>query len=159
MQVNGPEGQKSARDKSLAVSVACIAIYLPTPGSIGKTFKLCVLNRWDFNFCVRSSPLRGNELNSARSGSIKLLTQDKSPWSSPHVMRTLRSTSSDINQSSQPTPFYALLVISVLTALSTTFRSINSPNNSTFSHSILPVLFLPYWSFQPYLSHECLPIR
>ena len=27
MQVNGPEGQKSARKKSLAVSVACIAIY------------------------------------------------------------------------------------------------------------------------------------
>ena len=22
-------------------------------------FKLCVLTRWDFNFCVRSSPLRG----------------------------------------------------------------------------------------------------
>ena len=25
----------------------------------GRTFKLCVLTRWDFNFCVRSSPLRG----------------------------------------------------------------------------------------------------
>ena len=24
----------------------------------GRTFKLCVLTRWDFNFCVRSSPLR-----------------------------------------------------------------------------------------------------
>ena len=27
----------------------------------GRTFKLCVLTRWDFNFCVRSSPLRGRE--------------------------------------------------------------------------------------------------
>ena len=26
----------------------------------GRTFKLCVLTRWDFNFCVRSSPLRGS---------------------------------------------------------------------------------------------------
>ena len=42
----------------MAVSVACMAIYWPTPGFKGRTFKLCVLNRWDFNFCVRSSPLR-----------------------------------------------------------------------------------------------------
>ena len=27
----------------------------------GRTFKLCVLTRWDFNFCVRSSPLRVEE--------------------------------------------------------------------------------------------------
>ena len=45
--------------KSLAVSVACMAIYCPTPGFKGRTFKLRVLTRWDFNFCVRSSPLRG----------------------------------------------------------------------------------------------------
>ena len=31
---------------------------LTTPGFTGRTFKLCVLTRWDFNFCVRSSPLR-----------------------------------------------------------------------------------------------------
>ena len=35
-----------------------MAIYWPTPGYKGRTFKLCVLTRWDFNFCVRSSPLR-----------------------------------------------------------------------------------------------------
>ena len=35
-----------------------MAIYWPTPGLKGRTFKLCVLTRWDFNFCVRSSPLR-----------------------------------------------------------------------------------------------------
>ena len=33
-------------------------------------------------------------------------------------------------------------------ALSTVFHSINSPDNSPLSHSVLPVLFLPYWSFQ-----------
>ena len=37
-----------------------MAIYWPTPGYKGRTFKLCVLTRWDFNFCIRSSPLRGN---------------------------------------------------------------------------------------------------
>ena len=47
------------RKKSLAVSVACMAIYCPTLGFKGKMFKLCVLTRWDFNFCVRSSPLQG----------------------------------------------------------------------------------------------------
>ena len=41
-----------------AESIACLAIYWPTPGFKGRTFKLCVLTRWDFNFCVRSSPLR-----------------------------------------------------------------------------------------------------
>ena len=38
-----------------------MAIYWPTPGFKGRTFKLCVLTRWDFNFCVRSSPLRGSK--------------------------------------------------------------------------------------------------
>ena len=42
-----------------------------------------------------------------------------------------------------------LVSISVFTALSTVFHSINSPDNSPLSHhSVLPVLFLPYWSFQ-----------
>ena len=33
-------------------------------------------------------------------------------------------------------------------ALSTVFHSINSPDKSPLSHSVLPVLFLPYRSFQ-----------
>ena len=37
-----------------------MSLYRPTPGFKGRTFKLCVLTRWDFNFCVRSSPLRGS---------------------------------------------------------------------------------------------------
>ena len=55
----------------------------------------------------------------------------------------------DINQPSLPTPFYSVLAsISVFTAVSTVFHSINSPGNSLLSQSVLPVLFLPYWSFQ-----------
>ena len=55
----------------------------------------------------------------------------------------------DINQPSLPTPFYFVLVsVSVFMALSTLFHSINSPDNSSLSHSVLLVLILPYWSFQ-----------
>ena len=44
IQVNGPERSKLARKKSLAVSVACTAIYnWPTPSFKGRTFKFCVL--------------------------------------------------------------------------------------------------------------------
>ena len=51
----------------------------------------------------------------------------------------------DINQPSLPTPFY-----SVFMALSTVFHSINSPDNSPLSHSVLPILILPYWFRQLY---------
>ena len=59
----------------------------------------------------------------------------------------------DIRRLSLPIPFYSYLVsISVFTALSTVLHSINSPHNSPLSHSVLPVLSLPYWSFQLYVS-------
>ena len=52
----------------------------------------------------------------------------------------------DKNQPTLPTPFYSVLVsVSVFRALSTVFHYINSPDNSPQSHSVLPVLFLPYW--------------
>ena len=55
----------------------------------------------------------------------------------------------DVNHPSLPTPFYSVLVsISLFMALSTVFYSINSPDNSPISHSVLLVLILPYWSFQ-----------
>ena len=58
----------------------------------------------------------------------------------------------DINQLSLPNPFSSVLVsVSVFMALSTVFHSINSPDNSPLSHSVVPVLFLPYWSFRQYL--------
>ena len=67
----------------------------------------------------------------------------------------------DINKPSLPTSFYSVLVsISFFMALSTVFHSTNSPNNSRLSHSVLPVLFLPYWPFQLYFylwkSHSAL---
>ena len=59
----------------------------------------------------------------------------------------------DINSPSLPTPFYSVLVsVFVFMALSIVFQSINSPDNARFSHSVLPVLFLLYWSFQLYIS-------
>ena len=52
-----------------------------------------------------------------------------------------------------PTTFYSVLVsISVFVALSTVFHSKNSPDNSPRSYSVLPVLFLPDWSFQRFIS-------
>ena len=59
----------------------------------------------------------------------------------------------DINQPSLPTPFHFVLVsVSTFMALSTVFHSIKSPDNTPLSHSVLPVLFLPCWSFQLYIS-------
>ena len=43
-----------------------MAIYWLTPGFKGRTFKLCVHTRWDFNFCVRSTPLRGTDRQTDR---------------------------------------------------------------------------------------------
>ena len=58
-----------------------------------------------------------------------------------------------INLPSLPTPFYSVLEsVSVFTALSTVLHSINSSDNSPLSHSVLPVLSLPCWSFQLYIS-------
>ena len=75
-----------------------------------------------------------------------------SPRAQIHVVGMLRFMS-DINQLSLPTPFYSVPVsVSVFMALSTVFHSINSPDNSPFSDSVLPVLSLPYWSFQLYIS-------
>ena len=60
----------------------------------------------------------------------------------------------DRNQPNLPTPFYSVLVsVSVFMALSTVFHSINSPDNSPFSHSVLPILSLPYLGpFELYIS-------
>ena len=77
----------------------------------------------------------------------------KSDWIRPHGLSFtgwgVAVYVSDRNQPKLPTPFYSVLVsVSVYMALSTVFHSINSPDNSLLSHSVLPVLFLPYWSFQ-----------
>ena len=54
----------------------------------------------------------------------------------------------DIDQPSLPTPFYSVLLsISVIMALEAVFHSIHSRDHSPLSHSVLLVLFLPYWKF------------
>ena len=59
----------------------------------------------------------------------------------------------DVNHPILPTAFcFVLVSISVFMALSTVFHSINSSDNSPFSYSVIPVLSLPYWSFQLYIS-------
>ena len=79
------------------------------------------------------------------------LYEMQSPWPHLHVVGMLQFMS-DINKLSLPTPFYSVLMsISVFMALSPAFHSINSSDNSPFSHSVLLVLSLPYWSFQLYM--------
>ena len=54
---------------------------------------------------------------------------------------------------SLPTPFYSVLEsLSVFMALLPVFHSINSLDESPFSHPVLPVSFLPYWCSQLYAS-------
>ena len=66
---------------------------------------------------------------------------------------------SDINQPSLPIPFYTVLVsVSVFIVLSTVFHFTKSPDNSPLSHSVLKALFLPYWSFQLYISLRKSPL-
>ena len=68
-----------------------------------------------------------------------------------YFVSLLVPTGSPSHGGSLLTPFYSVLVsVSVFRALSTVFHSINSPHNSLLSHSVLLVLLLPYWSFQPY---------
>ena len=58
----------------------------------------------------------------------------------------------DINQLSLPTPFYSVLMsISVFIALSTVFHFINSPDNSPFSHAVLPVLSFSFSAIYPFM--------
>ena len=57
----------------------------------------------------------------------------------------------DITQSSLPQSFLFCCCVksmSVFVTLSTVFHSINPPDNPPFSLSVLPVLFLPYWTVQ-----------
>ena len=72
----------------MAVSVARMAIYWPTQSYKGRTFKLCVLTRWDFNFCIRSSPLRagggeGGEDKADRGRGGNTRSGNGQAWSSP----------------------------------------------------------------------------
>ena len=73
--------------------------------------------------------------------SAQFLTWALFPWAHLYVVRMIRFMF-DINQPSLPTPFYSVPVsVSVFMALSTVFHSINSPDNSPLSRSLLPLLF------------------
>ena len=88
-----------------------------------------------------------------RVASVSLLFVVRVPAGSPSRGGDVAVYVFDVNQPSLPTPFYPVLVsITVFMALSTVFHSINSPDNSPLSHSVPPVLILPYLSFQPYIS-------
>ena len=64
----------------------------------------------------------------------------------------------DINQPSLLTAFYSVLVsVSVFLALSTVFHSINSPNNSPLSHSVLLALFCLIGPLNHISLYESLP--
>ena len=66
------------------------------------------------------------------------------PWGSSFLGGDVMVYVTDINQPSLPTPFYSVLVsVFVFMALSTLFHSINSPDNSSLSHSVLMILILP----------------
>ena len=75
-------------------------------------------------------------------GSIALTSKVSFVQATQFVVGTLRFMS-DINQPSLPTHFYSVPVfISVFMALSTVSHSINSPDNSPFSHSVLVVFII-----------------
>ena len=62
-------------------------MYWPTPGFKRRTFKLCVLTRLDFNFCVRSSPLRGGGGGGGESSKMKRVSHvSLPPWSSAAML-------------------------------------------------------------------------
>ena len=68
---------------------------------------------------------------------VSLLPPVGSPQVHLHVVGMLRFMP-DITQPKLPTPFYSVLVsVPVFLALSTVFRSINSPDNALLSHSVL----------------------
>ena len=74
------------------------------------------------------------------------------PWAYLYVLGMLRFMSKTRTNRTCPFCIYSVLVsISLFMALSTVFNSMNSSDIPPFSHSVLPVLFLPYWSFQLYI--------
>ena len=130
--------------------------------------------RWSSSFgTVQDDVLRGTHLKipnhiAALAGQSSQITREreKNPWLNKNTMSESNvlpfvpvgspSRCGDvtvcvygINQPNLPTPFYSVLVtISVFMALLTVFYSINSPDNSPLSHSVLLDLSPPYWSFQ-----------
>ena len=77
----------------------------------------------------------------------------QSPRAHLHVVGMLRFMS--MTKTNRACPLLFILFLCLFLSLwpaSTVFHSINSLDNCPFSHSVLPVLYLPYWSFQLYVS-------
>ena len=92
------------------------------------------------------APLQPRRLNRVLAPDTVVTT---APTGSPSHGEDVAVYAFDINQPSLPSPWYSVLVsISVCMTLSTVFHSVKSPDNSPLSHAVLPVLFLPYRSFQ-----------
>ena len=101
------------------------------------------------SFCLSEALRRLSVVYFEDKGAKSSIVSQIIPAGSPTRGGDGRVCVCDIYQPSLPTPFYSVLAsISIFMALSTVFHSINSPDNSPFSHSVLPVLSLPYWSFQ-----------
>ena len=82
-----------------------------------------------------------------------MAVKERGPVASPSRGGDVVGVVKDMNQSCFPTPIYSVLAsVSVFMALSTLSHYINCPDNSPFSHSVLPVLILPCWSFQLVIS-------
>ena len=80
------------------------------------------------------------------------------PAGSPSRGGDVTVYAADVNQPSLPTPFYSVLVsVSVFMALSTAFHSINFPDNSPPSDSVLLVLFCLIGPFNYVSFYESLP--
>ena len=98
----------------------------------------------------------GLHLTDMHAHYLMLITVEGVPAGSPSRGGDVAVYVFDVNQPCLPIPFYSVRVsTSVFMAMSTVFHSMNSPENSLLSHSVLPVLFMPYsshWSFQLYTS-------
>ena len=110
-------------------------------------FIIYVSSRWDLHGWV--STVKNQSIYPTVCKSLSLSTSADSPSPSGDVAVYVF----DINQPSLPTPFYSVLVsIFVFMGLSNAFQSIRSSNKSPLSHSVFQVLFLSFWSIQPYIS-------
>ena len=73
-------------------------------------------------------------------------------WAQLHVVGMLRFMFLTWTNRACPLLLFCSCVYFSLMTLSAVFHSLNSPNSSPLSHSVLPTLFLPYWSFRLYIS-------
>ena len=93
------------------------------------------------HFWLRHRSLQNCQLADTRVlydilGTVTVDHKFGSPWAHLHVVGMLRFMS-EIHQPRLPTPYSVHVSISVIKAHSTVFHSINSPDNSLLSHSVL----------------------